>query len=458
MSSASSNVTCSFIDLATIDDLERKWMYGGQEAIAYFVRETRKATWFAMTPVLLTNSNGTPAFGSEFSVNISRGGDYFLNAWLRVKTPAITLQPTNQFAANGRIRWTRNFMHNLIESCTISFNDLVAEKFDNYFLDFWAAFTIRGSKQVGYDNMIGNLAVLTQPSTSLPERNLNLPLPLFFSRDSGVSLPTAAIPYNDMRINFKFRDWKNLLILDNTSATTGSVTNSVVPADTDITTVPSLSAQVWGHYAVVSCEERKLMGCGCREIIIEQVQAAPLQIFNPVTNAEPSFDLRFSYSVKALFFGVQNTTFPNVWSNYTTASPLVSPNSVVYEPASAWDPIDNVSIRYENTSKFSNIGADYFSLVVPWYFARSIPAYTGYHLYSYALNVCDVDPVGGTNYGKLANVSIQIQASAAAKAAGAGTGPAGSGSDFPQTFKFLAYAVSNNVLKVSGGTVGFPNI
>ena len=41
---------------------------------------------------------------------------------------------------------------------------------------------------------------------------LNLPLPFFYSRDSGVALPTAALPYNDMRINFNLRDWSALLI------------------------------------------------------------------------------------------------------------------------------------------------------------------------------------------------------------------------------------------------------
>ena len=39
----------------------------------------------------------------------------------------------------------------------------------------------------------------------------NLPLP-FYTRDSGVSLPTA-LPYNEMRINFTFRDYKDLIVV-----------------------------------------------------------------------------------------------------------------------------------------------------------------------------------------------------------------------------------------------------
>ena len=63
MSSIStSNVTSGFIDLATFDEIE-KYLYGGHDATAYFVRETRKATWFTQVPVVLSRAAGSPAFG-----------------------------------------------------------------------------------------------------------------------------------------------------------------------------------------------------------------------------------------------------------------------------------------------------------------------------------------------------------------------------------------------------------
>jgi hypothetical protein len=54
---STSNVTAGFIDLATYDELE-KYMYGGADATAYFVRETRKATWFTQVPVVLSRASG----------------------------------------------------------------------------------------------------------------------------------------------------------------------------------------------------------------------------------------------------------------------------------------------------------------------------------------------------------------------------------------------------------------
>ena len=65
-------------------------------------------------------------------------------------------------------------------------------------------------------NMIGNIGQLAGLGNvhALPAAVLNIPLPFFYTRDSGVALPTAALPYNDMRIQFTFRRLNELLIAD----------------------------------------------------------------------------------------------------------------------------------------------------------------------------------------------------------------------------------------------------
>ena len=201
------NLTSGFIDLATYDELE-KYMYGGPDATAYFVRETRKSTWFTQCPVTLARSNGTPEFGAEWSCTISRAGDYLLGTWLHVVTPEISLKVDH--STSVCIAWTPNFMHALVKECCITFNDLVAARFDGTHLDFWAAFTTPASKADGYRKMIG--AQLPTYGHYIPSYALNLPLPFFYTRDSGVALPTAALPYNEMRINFVFRQWQEMLL------------------------------------------------------------------------------------------------------------------------------------------------------------------------------------------------------------------------------------------------------
>ena len=502
-----SNVTSGFIDLATFDEIE-KYMYGGPDATAYFVRETRKSTWFTQVPVVLSNAAGSPGFNQDWSVNISRAGDYLLQTWLRLSTPTVELKTSSSL---GSIRWTHNLMHNLIRECSITFNDLVAARFDSYQLDFWAAFTTPASKQAGYDAMIGNIPSLIEPvgpGVALPSEVLNLPLPFFYGRDSGVALPTAALPYNEMRINFSFRDWTELLVaqvpvaMNDSStyipipvSTTGAGYQSIqVPASgSDLVTIPTLSSRcyVWANYAIVSNDERKRMACAPRDILIEQVQTAPIQTWNPITNAYPSYDIRFSHAIKVLFFAVRNKTCWSAWSNYTCWSQYVTSDAentsklylVPFEhlqpfnndfqaenggppgipgfpyPATGGspDPILDTSLIYENTARLSNMGSDYFSLVNPWFNAPRIPDKAGFHSYSYSLDFICLDPMGSTNYGKLTNVSINPTASPAAKAAAVTTVPtAASATSLNQQYQFIVTAVNNNIIRVSGGALGFP--
>ena len=189
----SNTVTSAFIDLATFDEIE-KYLYNGPTAITYFVRCVRKSTWFAQVPVTLTQNAGNPEFNGDVAYQISRAGDYLLHVWLRATLPAVSISGGAQ--AGYGIRWASNIGHNLIDLTWISFNDLKVQEFDSYWLDMWSAYTVSASKRNGYNNMIGNVADLTTTTLSLPSFTVNVPLPYFFTRDTGVALPTAALPYN----------------------------------------------------------------------------------------------------------------------------------------------------------------------------------------------------------------------------------------------------------------------
>lgn len=457
----SSNLTSGFIDLATFDELE-KYMYGGAQALTYFVRETRKSTWFTQVPTVLSRGSGSADFNQEWSANITRAGDYLLQIWLRFDLPSVTLSP-NAPNATG-LRWTRNLAHNLIREASVTFNDLSAARLDSFFLDFWAAFTVPAGKRVGYDNMIGNVAELITPSapgTPIRQTTLNLPLPFFFTRDSGVALPAAALPYNDMKIQVWFRDWTQLLLVDNTNAVPGTNPTRAATIQDLVGGAPNLTnVYMWSNYAIVSNDERKRMGCAPRDILMEQVQTAPIQTWAPATAPNPSYDIRFSHAIKLLMFSVRNTTTQSEWSNYVNTSPVPGAGPTInFAPAfpAASDPIFQTSLIYENTARLSYMGSDYFSLVQPWYQPSAvIPVVTGYHMYSYSLDFLSLDPKGSTNYGKLTNVSIVPSATSFAVEAAQGALAVGSGGDYPQTYSFIVVAVNNNIIRISGGALGFP--
>lgn len=455
---ATSNIASGFIDLATYDELER-YLAGGQDSVAYFVRETTKCTWFTQIPVSIARTSGSPNFGQQWSVQMSRSGDYLLQTWLRATFPA--LQTTT--VADQKLIWCHNPMHSLIREAAITFNDLVAMRFDNYFLDFYANFTIDASKRNGYNNMIGaKIANFSAEGGSLtfssggsaattPSRTLNLPLPFFFARDSGVALPTAALPYNEIRLQFEFRDWRQLVLYIDQAG--NDVRNAL---DSDVANASSINltnVNVWANYAIVSNDERKRMGCGGRDILIEQVQTISPAPFSPSTvDSSLSYDIRFSHAVKALFFGVRNKTVSNDHGNYSTIN--LNETGVTSISVRS-NPLRRASLIYESTVRME-MDIDYYSLVNPFYHAVAIPDDPGYNMYSYSLNLVSLDPMGSTNYGKLTNASFRVSPSQDAVDGILGNLNGGAGATGAQSYDFFVLALNHNVIRISGGTLGFP--
>jgi hypothetical protein len=91
------------------------------------------------------------------------------------------------------------------------------------------------------------------------------------------------------------------------------------------------------------------------------------------------------------------------------------------------------------------MGSDFFSLVEPWYKWRAIPERTGYHVNSYAIDPQSLDPTGSTNYSKLNVVTIVTQPSAAAALT---AGP----------YRLQVRGLNFNIVRVSGGSLGFPTM
>lgn len=504
-SCAMSNVTSGFIDLATFDEVD-KYFYGGEKAATYFVRETRKSTWFTQIPVQLTNTQGSgPNFSNRSSVfyEINRHGDYFLNTWVQITLPRIVATQTSSLITSPTslcdryIMWTPNLGHNIICHADVKFNDQSVSPnggITPQYLDFWAAFTVPTDKAGAYNTMIGNTSDLCTPHNVLPEKTLYIPLPFFYTLDSGVALPMAALPYNIIKVNVQYENLSNLLLtVDCPAPNKDSLIRNAVPSDY-IVTDNNINAQLWGTYALVSNDERQRMGCAPRDILIEQVQSIN-NGHSVSVSQDPSsanHEITFSHAVKGLMFGMSKSggVATNLRSNYTTGDYYFGDHGGVYlanAPLNnsnlngthygAGSPIESWSLLYENTNRLSNMGADYSELVNPYYSTTSVPGivapstatpyYTvgmsnegtkyfpptaegnlGINLYSYSLDFTSLDPMGSTNFGKLTHISLVTKFSKSAREYSSMNGG-------HQTFSLQIIAVNNTILRIAGGAMGF---
>lgn len=481
MSFSTCAASTTFVDLATFSEIEG-FLYGGPDAITWFVAAVQKANWFSYIPINL-RQHGCCDFGQKNTcAHVNRSADYVLAIWLRAQIPQIWLyDPTGDtLFADASIRWTRNLMHNIFEKVSITFNELEVEEFDSHWLDFNFQFRKRGSKRVGYRNMIGDVASLTTPvaaNTALGDgsyRSVPIAPPMWFGEDSGIALPVAALPFNDIKINYTFRKWEDLVVVYPGTAAAGG-TRAATCGDVfqfqSTTERPALiDCMTQAHYAVVHNDERVKMGDAPRDMLIRQVQDTQCAPFKDISS-RTCFDIRLSHSIILFCFAAQNISLLSVnsgncggeWSNYTT------------EPEYAGlDPIAFSTLVYENTCRLAQ-GSDYFSLIHPDLMSEATPDETGYHMWSYALKPwAFLEPSGSTNYSKLANVSIQHDMSPAAQDA-AGLGPGGVPVDssgqplvypdssgveqpFAQRFIHVFQAMNWNIARVANGSLGHPTL
>lgn len=493
MPSATVSLTTAFIDLSTFDEIET-WLYGGR-SVNRFRKCIRRCAWFTVIAAQLNKVGTVGDFDSEMQAMFSRAGDYIRDCWLRVELPAITTQD------NYQCRWTKNIGHNLIDEAYLQFNDLTVNKLTSYHMDFLSQFCVSESKRAGYDYMIGNHPALVDPyagnasrmtpnanggisTIPLPATSLNIPLPFWFTRDPSDAILQAACPFNDIKVTVKFRGWRELLVVDELSINQNggykTTTNSnptwgnVFPS----TNTPRLSGcEVWAHYAVVpNADREKIADEENIDVVCEQIQHIPVQPFNPSTQPQVNVPLRFSTSVRALFFALRNISNRSEWSNYSTHASRGTGVGTDDDTANAFainlanpnsrNPLARAVLAYENVDRV-NMYADYYTHVTPYYTATRIPSDIGYHLLPYCNDISNLQPDGSTNYARLASVHLTLEASAdAVTQAGDVNSTAGDASGVPYWDRAAVYkrslydvvvtASTLSILRMTGGSAGFP--
>lgn len=423
-----------FIDLATFSELE-SFLYGGPLAVSYFVAGVQKANWFSIIPLALRN-NGTFALGQQdVSASLNRSGDYVLNVWFSCDFP--TLAPLVSKLNTDTCRWTRNLMHNIIRRCYITFNELTIQEFDNYWLDFNYMFRIPASKRIAYKQMIGDISTMTTSfdptGTSATVVNgttrgmyggtFSIVLPFWFGEETGIALPVATLPFNDIKINYEFRSVNDLLVFRGTQDVSNLVSldpitdqNTGLPSPTQIFPVgqPNFrNGLTYAHYAVIHNDERVKMGDAPRDMLIRQVQTVT-ETDVPLGSNNHSFDIRLSHAIISFFFALRNKTQSGEWSNYTTNFDLGVTSSPAGAPVSQGgvgnniyhNPIESTQVLYENNIRLDQ-SSDFYSRIHPYLYSDAVPDEPGYHMWTYSLRPWDaLSPSGSTNFSKIANVSI----------------------------------------------------
>uniref|UniRef100_A0A6C0CYI9 Major capsid protein N-terminal domain-containing protein n=1 Tax=viral metagenome TaxID=1070528 RepID=A0A6C0CYI9_9ZZZZ len=312
--------------------------YGAQDIyltsnpqITFFKVVYRRHTNFSRE-VIKQTFDGTPSAGSFMNVTISRNGDLVHKVYL--ETPAKKLD-------TGRL--AHNPGHSLIDYVELEIGGQQIDKIYGHWMEVWARLTQKNETSVvgfldaaGHDSFVqvsglpssvtvaynekaqnipqdkpdnSSHVTVHRPSTryqklaggggitshhpdntgvaqittrDIPE--LSIPLPFWFCKNPGLSLPLIALQYHEVKLKLKFSN--------RISSGGGFYFNS------------GDDLNIWAEYIYLDTPERRRFAQGTHEYLIEQVQRNTGISTRPGNGSycNATIDLNFNHPVKELIF------------------------------------------------------------------------------------------------------------------------------------------------------------
>jgi len=267
----------------------------GNPQITYWKVIYKRHTNFAVEPIEQSFS-GTADFGKTSVTSlIARNGDLMTHVYLKA-----TLQITAK-SGTGGFAFCRRVGLAMIKWTEVQIGGASIDKIYGDWMNVWYELSHSVNQERGYAQMIGDTPYATTLSTgglngdSVGTKTVNVyvPLTFWFCRNNGLALPLIALQYHDVRINFNFQPASSLVLSENGTTVTASITDAILLID----------------YVFLDSEERKRFATAAHEYLIEQLQT-PDQDSIPDQNRK--IRLPFNHPCKEI---VWNMTFGKYITN-----------------------------------------------------------------------------------------------------------------------------------------------
>ena len=267
--------------------------------------------------------------------------------------------------------WIPRVGHYIIEYIEIEIGRQVIDTHYGEWLDIWNMLTLRDSKQVGYNKLIGDIPELTEYSATVkPEYELLIPLQFWFCRNIGNCLPIIALNEMDIRLNVKFRDFNKLAIYE---------------PFTDFRIKPRMQAKLIAEYLYVDQIERLQFAKNKLEYIIDV-----LYYQNTIINKNDITDT--IYDTRIYF---QNICKELIWFIDRCDNDFIVPNRNIIRS----------SIRCNSQLREAFKSNIYYNYVKPYECNNRSPE-DGIMAYNFALFPENIQPSGGINLSGYENITI----------------------------------------------------
>lgn len=453
--------------------------------ISFFKSVYKRHTNFSMELIKIEPNSGNlnlkEATDTDIEFKMDRNGDLINNIYFIFTLPDIYSNDTIKF------QWIHRIGEYIIKEVSLNIGNTKIDNLYGQWLHIWNELTLDEEKKDGYNRMIGNISDLYNPlendgstypaSTSslqsIKSRKIIVPIPFYFTYNTALSLPLIALQYEEIKINFKLRPFKDLYTIIDSGLRKKSPTGdsnynlgifTTHGSSTQITSLdinPSLEV----NYIYLDTNERSKFATSEIDYLVQTINLNQNLTISPKPSADKTktydklFDLQLNNPVSHLIWVIQRSDFEssNRFYNYTnwpnkTDDPIINPTN--YDDFKAEDTLNDTNInclknksilkkatlKLNGNNRFNEKDFEAFNYINNYQHMKRIPE-DGIYCYSFGVDydITKVQPNGSCNMSVFESVQLELK-----------TCPSTSTYDY----KVYVYAVTYNILRIQSGMGG----
>jgi len=395
----------------------------GNPQISYFKSVNKSHTNFSMESIPI-RSNEEPDFGKLVTFIIEKKGDLLHKILLEIELPQLQTNPETN------ISWINNIGNYIIDYIELDIGGITIDKRYGQWLDISSELHIPKSHQDGYYEMNHKQDFMTNVANNISCK-LFIPLDFWFTKTIGNALPLIALQYHDVKVNIKFKEFKDCYY-----SGLNLKTNPV-----NVSRARFTSCNLFCDYIFLDIDERRNFAQSTHEYLIEQLQ------FNTVNNIQDNLNLKrieldFNHPVKEIIWVIQLSEAKNYndWTNYSNSLVSSTYTQVDETESGVVDPtgeiLKDAVILINGHERFTPRKAKYFRLVQPFNHHTNIPRNFIYS-YSFSLMPENSQPSGSLNFSRIDNSQLSLTCI-----------------DNVKECSVNVYAINYNILKIMSGMGG----
>lgn len=361
-----------------------------------FCYEPSSSTWYTKFNLKLNKGPSSVGEDGLYTIKYMVNPSFhrLISTNLRFTLPAACVR--DEFVDRVQICWPKYIGNNVVVIASFNHDNLAIQTMDNVWYNFETQLRLRDSSFRGLHNrLVGNVPFLTEWTTKLPQYSINVPQPWYYSKHRCFAFPIFltspdAIPYHEysfrlniaqllrMRIKTSKGEWKKI-----------PFNSKYVIGVGDKLPDPDL----WGKYGYKTDWELDYnKNCSEHVYYIENVITCDSET-NEKYGKELSASLECDTTCKAIFWAAENVdaTGERNYSNFTTNTDDID---------RGWNPIQNLSIKYNTLERFKGISSDTFDGLEVYHGASSVPCDQGYNMYALSNDLNSTNIEVGLSFDK----------------------------------------------------------